>query len=716
MHYQGTGWRGYETYIGNKILYPGFSESMRNAVFTSRAVQDHIDQLAYEQTKHLSGKQAKKQYQARRKELEAMAHKIIAGCVATQDSRPKLRLLLSAVDLLLARLYHHGVYIEENQWVELKRVAMHAEKNNLPLILLPAHRSHIDYLVINFIMVRLGLQMPHIIAGENMDIPVLGSLLKAVGAVYIRREWGNDVMYKTILDEYISVLLSRGMNFQCFVEGTRSRLGKLLPPKLGILKIVLDAFIKNRFPDCYIVPMSAGYDKIIETSSYAGELLGTPKEKESLVGLIGNASLLQQRMGRVDIRIGKPYSLKEWMQEQIQSRGPMDLQNNPADKALILKSLGYRVLADINAISPIMPAALVGTVILTLRGRGVGRTELIRRVEWLTRMIHAKKGPVVEVPEISTEELVDRAISIHPDLIGMQKDKDILEPTFYGIDRFELSYYRNQVIHLFIDEAILCASLYTIIKKGGGINDQRMQYNDLLHEIIFLSSMLKIEMIYKPGGVEANMQRALDWLIEHKVLQMSDDGWIGLSDEERSCGRENYDFLCFLIWPFIDSYWLACVSLFTLTPPSKSPQNEPIYVDSKAFMARTQALGKTLYYQGDLSYLEAVNKETVSTAFSRFQQSGILLVKQYKEPKPWSEVALDVKYIPDRYSSVLVPRGRLWDLAEHLGKFRREGKNRRDNAAVSSRVLRLAHELAEENGELSANQKNLQKKMAKAKL
>lgn len=88
--------------------------------------------------------------------------------------------------------------------------------------------------------------------------------------------------------------------------------------------------------------------------------------------------------------------------------------------------------------------------------------------------------------------------------------------------------------------AILCASLYTIIKKGGGINDQRMQYNDLLHEIIFLSSMLKIEMIYKPGGVEANMQRALDWLIEHKVLQMSDDGWIGLSDEERSCGRENY--------------------------------------------------------------------------------------------------------------------------------------------------------------------------------
>lgn len=108
-----------------------------------------------------------------------------------------------------------------------------------------------------------------------------------------------------------------------------------------------------------------------------------------------------------------------------------------------------------NAISPIMPAALVGTVILTLRGRGVGRTELIRRVEWLTRMIHAKKGPVVEVPEISTEELVDRAISIHPDLIGMQKDKDILEPTFYGIDRFELSYYRNQVIHLFIDEGII---------------------------------------------------------------------------------------------------------------------------------------------------------------------------------------------------------------------------------------------------------------------
>lgn len=132
-------------------------------------------------------------------------------------------------------------------------------------------------------------------------MPALGKLLKSSGAVFIRREWGNDELYKTILEEYISTILAEGskvyitcknyspvthtniiVNFECFVEGTRSRLGKLLQPKLGIVKIILDAFVNNRFEDCHIVPISLGYDKIIETSSYATELLGTPKEKESL--------------------------------------------------------------------------------------------------------------------------------------------------------------------------------------------------------------------------------------------------------------------------------------------------------------------------------------------------------------------------------------------------------------------------------------------------
>lgn len=140
------------------------------------------------------------------------------------------------------------------------------------------------------------------------------------------------------------------------------------------------------------------------------------------------------------------------------------------------------------------------------------------------------------------------------------------------------------------------------------------------------------------------------------------------------------DFLCFMIWPFIESYWLAAVSLFTLAPSSIAAGQNPIWVDSKLFANRTQALGKTLYYQGDLSYLEAVNKETLSNAFMRYEEQHILLKKRHLNPKSWSEVAVSPDYTPERQNGVLIPRGHLWELVERIGKFRREGKNRRDNA------------------------------------
>ncbi|KAI8075673.1 glycerol-3-phosphate acyltransferase [Thamnidium elegans] len=717
LYYQGAGWRGYKNYIGTKILYPGYSKRIRAMVLDSKSVQDIMDQLATRQTEILANqkkwkgddKRIEKQRKALRKELEVVAKAIVEKAVSTLDSNRTLRFFAFIVNNILVRLYHQGLHIRESEWVELKRVALIAQEKKQSIIFLPSHKSHIDYLVVSYLMFRLGIQIPHIVAGDNLDMPVLGKLLKSSGAVFIRREWGNDELYKTILEEYISTILAEGMNFECFVEGTRSRLGKLLQPKLGIVKIILDAFVNNRFEDCHIVPISLGYDKIIETSSYATELLGTPKEKESLWGIITNSSILQLKWGRVDVRVGKPYSLKNWIDEQIKMRGPMDLTDQH-QKSILLKSLGYRVLADINAISVIMPSALVGTVILTLRGRGVGRSELIRRVDWLKKVIEAKGGQVSEFHDMSTGEIVDKTVVIHKDLIGERKGKDIVEPTFYPIAAFELSYYRNQVIHLFVEEAIVCAALYSVIKKGGGKPLQRMKYEHLLDEISFLSSLLKLDMIYKPGGVEANTKRTIQWLADNQVIEVCEDGCIGLSDIERSCGRENYDFLCFMIWPFIESYWLAAISLFTLAPSSVATQ-EPIWVDSKLFANRTQSLGKTLYYQGDLSYLEAVNKETLSNAFTRYEEKNILLKRRHPGPKPWSEVAVSRDYTPERQNGILIPRGHLWELVERIGRFRREGKNRRDNATVSTRVLRLADILGEDNAIPTANQKTAAKKV-----
>jgi len=721
LFYSGTGWRGYRHYIGSKFYYKGFSDEMKEKVLSSKEVQHAIDLLAERQahllvdsnqtglsdTKRVAILQRKRK--TFKQELEAVAKTIANKCFSRMDDVRLLRFFAFTINNILVRLYHQGIHIKESEWMELRRVAQIAEQKKQSLILLPSHKSHVDYLVVSYVMFRLGLQIPHIVAGDNLDMPVIGPLLRGSGAFFIRREWGDDLLYKTIVEEYIATLLAGGYNIECFVEGTRSRLGKLLTPKFGILKIVLDAILAGKASDCMLVPISIGYDKIIETSNYANELLGTPKEKESLWGVFSSSRLLQLKWGRVDVRVSKPFSLKNWIEEQVGMRERFDV-TLPQNKVILLKSLGYKVLADINAISVVMPSALVGTVILTLRGRGVGRNELIRRIEWLRRIIIAKGGNVAEFGNIPTGVIVDRATTILKDLIGQRTSKEVIEPTFYGIKRFELSYYRNQVIHLFVEESIVCVSLYTVIKRGGAKLQQRMQFDQLLDEVSFVSSILKLDMIFKQGGVESNTLRTIRWLAENNVLEVTDDGWIGLTDAERACGRENYDFLCFLIWPFVESYWLAAVALLSLTP-AKPDVVEPQWIDEKTFSNRTQALGKTLYYQGDLSYLEAVNKETLKNAFSRYIEQGLLLNRRFKTGKVTSEFALSPDCIPQRGDDgAILPQGRLWQLVERIGKCRREGKNRRDNATVSARTLRLADMVGQDN--LPSIQE--QKKRAKA--
>ncbi|RKP25576.1 hypothetical protein SYNPS1DRAFT_11380, partial [Syncephalis pseudoplumigaleata] len=147
---------------------------------------------------------------------------------------------------------------------------------------------------------RLGLALPHIAAGDNLDLPVVGNILRHGGAFFIRRSWENDLLYTELAREYIETLLEKGYNIECFIEGTRSRTGKLLQPKFGILKLILEGLQSGRTSDCIIVPMSIGYDRVIETETYAHELMGQPKQKESLQGIFNSTKLLQLKWGRVD--------------------------------------------------------------------------------------------------------------------------------------------------------------------------------------------------------------------------------------------------------------------------------------------------------------------------------------------------------------------------------------------------------------------------------
>jgi glycerol-3-phosphate O-acyltransferase len=398
-----------------------------------------------------------------------------------------------------------------------------------------------------------------------------------LGAMWIRRSFGDDILYTTLVQSYIDTLLQGGFNFECFIEGGRSRTGKLLSPKFGILSFILDSVLSGRVEDTIICPVSTQYDKVIETEGYVGELLGVPKKKENLADFLSASSVLSLKLGRVDVRFHEPWSLRQFIQDQqartigIPKSIDMKSINDPATRQKLLRTLGYKVLSDINAVSVVMPTALIGTVLLTLRGRGVGKAELIRRVEWLSDRVRSKGGRVAHFGNAATSVVIERGLDVlGKDLVGLVEG--LPEPTYYAVDRFQLSFYRNMTIHLFISEALVSASMYLRVKRGGGPDNQRISYDELRDQVLFLSQLFRGEFIYPTEGLAVNLDNTLKGLEADKVIELTrdDDGKVtavGLAEEERIAGRENYDFYCFLIWPFIEATWLAAVSLMGFSPP-----------------------------------------------------------------------------------------------------------------------------------------------------
>ncbi|QIW99357.1 hypothetical protein AMS68_004875 [Peltaster fructicola] len=724
QHISGTGWRSYERPIGQPMFYKGFTENMSSKVMKQERLRRKVAELALKRVEvemqegslgplGLAGEAEiyKKRRMERQAQLEAqlltVAEKSVDNMITKLENRTFIRGAYYLATQLLLRAYHQGIHVNSEEVVNLRKVASEAAKKKQSIVFLPSHRSHIDYISLQIVCYRLGLALPTVVAGDNLNFPLVGPFLQHAGAMWIRRSFGNDKLYSTVVQAYMDTLLQNGFNFECFIEGGRSRTGKLLQPKFGILSFILESVMSGSVDDCIICPVSTQYDKVIEVDSYISELLGMPKQKEDLMQFLSATDVLSWKLGRVDVRFHEPWSLRQFVTDQTtritQQPSSPDAVNEKAIRRKILTTLGFRVLSEINDVSVVMPTALVGTVLLTLRGRGVGRAELVRRVEWLAERVQGQGGRLAHFGLQDTDFVVQRALEVlGPKLVGTVKD--LPEETYFAVDRFQLSFYRNMTIHLFISQALVCAALYTKVKAGGAAHTQTLTWQELYDHVLFLSQLFRTEFIFPTASLEENIKTTLAGLEEDHVVQTIKEGEkitaIELHPNERANGRENFDFYNFLLWPFIEANWLGAVSMFMLTPPPVATTTPAVadtktWIDQKKFENGAQLLGKTLYHQGDLSYFEAVNKEALKNAFARAEEEGIILVSRNKETKAPPMVRLGAEWLPPRNTEgKAVPDGKLWEFAERISQFRREGKNRRDGATVKTRVLNLVDMVA----------------------
>jgi glycerol-3-phosphate O-acyltransferase len=182
------------------------------------------------------------------------------------------------------------------------------------VIYVPCHRSHADYLLLSYIIFTRGLMVPHIAAGSNLNLPLVGSILRRSGAFFLRRKIKGDPLYAAVFEEYLHLMIDRGFPIEYFIEGTRSRSGRTLTPKAGILAMTVQSFVRSHARPLVFVPVYIGYEKLMEGGSYIAELHGRPKKSESLLGLIRAARLLKRNFGRVHVNFGPPLALAEFLE------------------------------------------------------------------------------------------------------------------------------------------------------------------------------------------------------------------------------------------------------------------------------------------------------------------------------------------------------------------------------------------------------------------
>ncbi len=339
----------------------------------------------------------------------------------------------------------------------------HVEKLNeigdgAEIIYVPCHRSHMDYLLLSYVIYRKGFAVPHVAAGINLNLPVIGRFLRKGGAFFLRRTFKGDALYAAVFAKYLGIMMARGHSLEYFIEGGRSRTGRLLAPRTGMLSMSVRAYLRDPRRPVVFMPVYFGYERIVEGRTYIGELSGQPKEKESVIGLIKAAvAVLRSKLGKVHVNLGEPISLDTLLYRHDpnwREAAPEGEESRAGWVSEAVGDLATRINIEINAAAAVTPINLVAMAILATPRQALAEADLARQLELYQRLLReAPYGPLVTITTDAGEQMIRYAESMgmlerqkHPlgDIMRMNAQNAALA-----------TYYRNNILHLFAMPSLL---------------------------------------------------------------------------------------------------------------------------------------------------------------------------------------------------------------------------------------------------------------------
>ncbi|MBL4818057.1 MAG: 1-acyl-sn-glycerol-3-phosphate acyltransferase [Deltaproteobacteria bacterium] len=457
-----------------------------------------------------------------------------------------------------------------------------------PVILVPAHRSHMDYVVLSQILYWEGLMLPHIAAGDNMAFFPFGTIFRRGGAYFIRRSFKGDPLYAQVVKAYIKRLLREGYTQEFFIEGGRSRSGKTLPPKLGLLSIMADCLSKPNLSEATFIPVSISYEKLVEAGAIRRELEGAEKEKESARGLLSSMKLLRKRYGRVFVNFDEPISFSKFY------------ETHEGDHKHLVKLLAHQIISGINRCTVITPVSLIATALLASKRRILSKGQL----EWSVRKI----AKYIYIPKPNLEshlaELVEEGTLV-AEQAGRRTYYRVLEKNALSLD-----YYKNNLLHHFVADAIMA----TAFRVSCGSSRRKSAKRSVVEKKAKnLSQIFKFEFNYPPGQkFEEIFEKNLNRAVEARLVARVQDR-VCLIDSRES--DEQLFFAANLLSNFIDAYWV-CAKKLESAVRKKSTK--------KALISHLLEALREAALSGSSDYPEIVSKSLVGNALLLFQDMGVL--------------------------------------------------------------------------------------------
>lgn len=483
-----------------------------------------------------------------------------------------------------------------------------------PLVFIPCHRSHIDYLVLSYIYYKNDLSVPLIAAGKNLAFWPMGTIFRKCGAFFIRRSFHGAVLYARVFSEYVYTILQEGYNIEQFIEGGRSRTGKLLAPKLGMLTILLNALKEGQCKDLTIVPIFIGYDHVVEEKSYLKEVKGGQKNPEKFGSLIRASKFLAKRHGTIYIQMAHSISVQNMAKRRNEEISALQGREYNDFVAYV----GNKIISEINNVTITTPFAVTASAILNYRRPTISFSEIQTIVASYLRYLELTGAPVAESLQSAPLPSIASAVNAYikrkfivPEIEDKKNPAPLTEQVFqvkYN-SRPDLDYYRNNCITAFIPLAFTSMSIMEQRKD-------RFTPLELMDTYYFLKNIFRLEFVRDvEADSEGRLKQALQFLTREDLLDTKGDGVYTLTDEAVPKLRAFASF----ILPVLETYHVA-LKYFSTNTNTKGK--------GKDAARKIGNLGEKMLGDHQIETRESLSKITIQNAVDVFTEDKLNSTEQ----------------------------------------------------------------------------------------